>query len=78
MRGLLLLLLLLLDVKYDNNNNQPRIDVVIWILISRVTPDILNRMTATRNAQSRKHRASWRMILRVEGAEGHDGGPVNL
>lgn len=55
-------------IKHDylHRFNRPRIDLVIWVLISRVIPNALNRMEAIRNNDNRKASASWRKAFKKE------------
>lgn len=49
-------------VKHDflHRFNRPRIDLVCWILVSRLVPRALDRMTALLKKNHRKAKASWR------------------
>ena len=43
-----------------HRSNRPHVDLVVWILISRVLPGALQRLTVIKNGDSRIHRARWR------------------
>lgn len=44
--------------------NRPRIDLVVWILLTRVIPDVIARMRAVRSGDHRIGRAHWRKSLK--------------
>ena len=52
-------------IKHDylHRFNRPRIDLVLWVLTSRVVPNAIDRMEAIRNGNHRKATASWRKGL---------------
>jgi hypothetical protein len=45
---------------YLHRFNRPRIDLVVWVLISRVIPDAVNRMQSIHSGEFRIHKARWR------------------
>src|SRR5262245_43539992 len=47
--------------------NRPRIDIVTWIVISRVIPHTIDQMKAIRSGLFRKYKASWRADLKKQG-----------
>src|SRR3954453_6547800 len=49
-------------IKHDylHRFNRPRIDLVLWILTSRVVPDAVTRMKSIQSGDHRKATASWR------------------
>lgn len=53
-------------VKHDylHRFNRPRIDLVIWILMSRLIPDAVNRMEALVEGNNRQAIASWRKCFK--------------
>jgi hypothetical protein len=51
---------------YLHRFNRPRIDLVIWVLISRVIPNALDRLEAIKNGDSRKVTASWRKAFKKQ------------
>ena len=55
-------------VKHDylHRFNRPRIDLVLWVLTSRVVPNAINRMEAIRNGNHRKATASWRKAFKKQ------------
>jgi hypothetical protein len=46
--------------------SRPRIDLVAWIVTSRVIPDVIDRMKAIQNGVFRKHKAGWRLAFKKE------------
>ena len=55
-------------IKHDylHRFNRPRIDLVIWVLISRLIPSALARMQALLQQNHRKATASWRKDFKTE------------
>jgi hypothetical protein len=55
-------------IKHDylHRFNRPRIDLVVWVLTSRVIPNGLDRMEAIRNGDYRKATASWRKTFKKQ------------
>lgn len=55
-------------IKHDylHRFNRPRIDLVIWILLSRIIPDCINRMDALIEGNHRKVSASWRKAFKKQ------------
>src|SRR5436305_13594661 len=55
-------------IKHDylHRFNRPRIDLVIWVLISRSIPDGLTRMQALLQRNHRKATACWRKDFKRE------------
>jgi len=49
--------------------NRPRIDLVVYIITSRVIPDVIDRMKAIQNGVFRKHKAGWRIAFKKEWKE---------
>jgi hypothetical protein len=45
---------------YLHRFNRPRVDLVVWILISRVVPDAVHRLKAISNGEFRVFKARWR------------------
>ena len=56
----------LLKHDYLHRFNRPRIDLVIWILITRVIPDSRDRLAALRCGGSRMFKGSWRKAFKSE------------
>jgi hypothetical protein len=55
-------------IKHDylHRFNRPRIDIVAWVLLSRVIPDSLRRMHALLQYKPRGPVASWRKVFKRE------------
>ncbi|KAK9443862.1 ATP-dependent DNA helicase PIF1, partial [Metarhizium brunneum] len=51
---------------YLHRFNRPRVDLVVWILTSRVLPDAVHRMTAISNGQFRIFKARWREAFKKQ------------
>lgn len=45
---------------YLHRFNRPRIDLVCWVIVTRVVPTVLERLTALLSKNNRVARASWR------------------
>ncbi|KAL1975864.1 hypothetical protein VTN31DRAFT_4256 [Thermomyces dupontii] len=45
---------------YLHRFNRPRVDLIVFILITRVLPDAEHRLSAILSGQSRVHKARWR------------------
>jgi hypothetical protein len=55
-------------IKHDylHRFNRPRIDIVTWVLLSRVIPDAIRRMHALLQHDHRRATASWRKYFKGE------------
>jgi MULE transposase domain len=51
---------------YLHRFNRPRVDLVVWILISRVIPDAVHRMEAILKGQFRVFKARWREAFKKQ------------
>lgn len=62
------MLINILGIKHDylHRFNRPRIDLVLWILTSRVIPDAINRINSIRGGDYRKGTASWRKAYKKQ------------
>jgi hypothetical protein len=49
---------------YLHRFNRPRVDLVVWIIITRVIIDFANRLKGIQGDSSRKYKASWRAALK--------------
>ena len=60
--------------------NRPRIDLVVWVLISRVIPDAIVRMKALKTGNRRRATAAWRKAFKREWKVllGKEGGPESI
>lgn len=51
---------------YLHRFNRPRVDLVVWVLTSRVLPDAVHRMTAISSGQFRVFKARWREAFKKQ------------
>jgi hypothetical protein len=51
---------------YLHRFNRPRVDLVVWVLTSRVLPDAVHRMTAISSGQFRIFKARWREAFKKQ------------
>ena len=55
-------------IKHDflHRFNRPRVDLVVWILVTRVIPDAITRMRAITSSNHRLARAAWRKGFKTQ------------
>lgn len=72
----------LLKHDYLHRFNRPRVDMVVWIMLSRVIPDAIDRLQALPNGGSRLYQSSWRKAFKRQwtqlAAESTTDGRLNM